>query len=448
MVKAIHHFTYVARDAAGRLNRGALAADSPLGLKAALAARGLQLVSLQPASRSGTAPTDRLPTRSTPAHRPSHSPSPRSSAGAAHPRASAPAHGLPHGLANPLGWLPVRQRDIEFTFRQMAVMLRTGLDLLSILGTLSQQSPSPAMTRVMLSLRAAVESGESLASAMHRQRCFPPMSVQLVRVGENTGSLADVLEQASEHMSQRRTAIAEVRMALAYPLVVGVAAVGIAVYLIFAVIPELKKFLNALGRKLPAMTQSLVDLAVWCQAHGPTLLLACVALVSAGCLLMLWPPGRLVIDRCLLRVPVVGSIVRLAGTATFASSLAIMVRNGVHLVEALRIAVQLQNNRWLARSLSDANQSVLRGESLARSLPVRGGFLPMLTSMVAIAERTGKLDDTLDEVARFCAADLRTRIKRMSLLVEPVIIIVAGGIVGYVYMAFFMALMSAAGHIQ
>jgi type IV pilus assembly protein PilC len=242
--------------------------------------------------------------------------------------------------------------------------------------------------------------------------------------------------------------VAEVRTALAYPTVVAVAAVSIAVYLIFAVIPELQKFLSAMGRKLPRMTQSLVDLALWCQVHGSAMLVCAVSMVIGLLLMMHWPPARRVFDRWLLRVPIIGGILRLSGTATLASSLSVMIRSGMKLVEALTIAERLQGNRYLAEHVQAARKAVVRGEGLSQTLAAPYGYMPMLSSMLGVAERTGEMDTVLDDVAKFCEVDLRARIKRMSMLVEPAIIVLAGGVVGYVYLAFFMALMSAGGNVR
>jgi type II secretory pathway component PulF len=403
------HFTFLAREQTGRIARGQLQAASPTGLKSLLHSMGLQLVSLEAVPE--------------------------------------PARSLLDDC-HPQRWLPPRSRDIEFALRQLAVMIRSGLNLLGALKALQSQTELVAFAAILGKVHQAVASGDSLAMALESHRVFPQIVVQLVSVGEQTGNLEQVLEQAAKYMTQRRTAIAEVRVALTYPAIVSVAAIGIAGYLIFAVIPELQKFLSAMGRKLPRMTQSLVDLAQWFQINGAT---ACVFIAAAiGGLVVIaqWPPGRLWLDRWILKVPVIGGVLRLSATATLANSLSVMVSSGIKLVEALAVARRLQSNSYLAALLNGAADSVVRGKAFAPSLAIRDGFSPILGSMVEIAERTGHLDTTLAEVARFCDGELKSRIKRLSLLVEPAVIVVAGGIVGYVYIAFFMALMSAGGNFK
>lgn len=407
----MRHFHYIARNSLGRVVRGELHAASPTQLRSRLNAMQLQLVSLTENSAN-----------------------------------SSISRWLP--AFDPRRWLPIRGRDVELTIRQLSIMLRSGTKLLTALETLHEQSQRKRLATILGQVHASVLRGESLSQALASHSVFPSIVVQLVAVGEQTGHLDQVLEQAAEHLAQRRSTLSEVRMALAYPAVVSLAAIVISAYLILAVIPELQKFLSAMGRKLPAMTQSLVDTAQWLRIHGSSLAMSLIILV--GCLILLWrsPKGRHWFDRHVLKLPILGQVLTMAGTTSASSSILIMLRNGIRLVEALTIASKLQGNRYLAGILTEASRSILRGHSLAPSLAVRGGFAPILASMVDVAERSGQIDQTLSEVTKFCEAELRGGVKRMSRMVEPLVIVIAGGIVGYVYIAFFMALMSAGGNFR
>jgi type IV pilus assembly protein PilC len=196
------------------------------------------------------------------------------------------------------------------------------------------------------------------------------------------------------------------------------------------------------------MTQNLVDLAQWIQANGVTAIIVAVTLVFLLYVILRWPTSRMLVDTWILRVPIIGSVFRLAGTATLASSLAVMIRSGTKLVNALSLAESLQTNRYLAAQVASACEAIKRGEGLSRTLASGHGYNPMLISMLEVAERTGHLDASLEDVAEYCEVELRKKVKRLSAMVEPAIILVAGGIVGYVYMAFFMALMSSGGSIR
>ncbi len=319
-------YSYVARDHRGQLNRGAAMAASPQELRGLLHTQNLQLVSWSESLKSVRGSTIGWPKLSWPfLRRPSWS-------------------------------------SIEVALRQLAMMLRSGLDLRSSLLAVANQTSSRRLRRSLQRVVHDVEHGQAFAGALQVSQAFPDIVVQLAAVGEASGTLSEVLEKAANHLERRRSSINTVRVALAYPGVVAIATVLVASYLIVSVIPQLQKFLTAMGRKLPAMTQSLVDLSLWFQINGQALLVAIVAVGVGVFAAMRWQPARIVIDRWLLRMPIVGRILQVAGTGTLASSLAVMTRSGVQLVESLSISAGLQGNRHLAGCVDQAAHSVRRGE--------------------------------------------------------------------------------------
>lgn len=159
----------------------------------------------------------------------------------------------------------------------------------------------------------------------------------------------------------------------------------------------------------------------------------------------LWPMGRMIVDRFALRLPLIGLILRTAATALFARSMAILLQSGIPLLEALRAAQTLHANRFLAALLDRTRRGILDGASLAEGLQEPKAYTPMLSKMVAVGEASGTLDEILENVAEFHEQSLQALIKQLSALVEPAIIIIVGGIVGYVYIAFFVGLFAATG---
>lgn len=403
-------YSYLARDRSGRIARSEMAAVSPIDLRSRLHSMDVQLVSFE-ASRGA----------------------------------------LGRKLAswiNPGSWMPARSIEIELGLHQLAIMLRSGLKLLDALKALQLQTERRSLAKVLQAVHESVSRGESLSDSLARHAMFPRIVVQLVKVGEQSGTLDQSLEQSRDHLAQRRGILVELRIALAYPTVVAAAAISIAVYLVVVVIPQLQKFLATLGRDLPAMTQSLVDLSQWLRVHGSTLMVCAGVLLSGVVLAYFTPRGRLVMHRSILRIPVIGPVLRLAGTAGLASSLSVMMRSGIRLIEALQISTGMQSNVYLAKILRSASRSVAVGRPLAPSLAADHGFAPVLSSMVEVAERSGRMDQTLGEISRLCDSELKARIKSMSRMVEPLVILISGSIVGYVYVAFFVALMSAGSQIR
>lgn len=290
-----------------------------------------------------------------------------------------------------------------------------------------------------------IEQGASFATALAAHpRVFSEHVVQLVRVGESSGNLDAALRSAADHLERLRQMRLTVFNALMYPAIVALMAAGVTGFLVIGVIPKLEKYLGGRGRTLPAITQNLLDVVAWLQQWAAQLGLLAGALVAALLLIHRWPPGRLVLDRWLLRLPVIGRVLRLAGTATLARSLSVLVESGVTLLDSLRTVSRLLGNRALAARIESARASVLGGGTLAGAL-AGAEFMPMLPRMVAVGESAGTLVPVLEEVAAFHEAQLVAAIRRMSLLIEPVVILVVGGIVGFVYIAFFVALFSLTG---
>jgi len=348
-------------------------------------------------------------------------------------------------LLNPFSWLPPRSIDVELSLQQIAVMLRSGITLLAALKTVAEQAERRSMRRIWERVAERIQEGATLGDALADHPCFPHLVVQLVRVGEQTGNLEPVATRAADALEKRRLLRTSLLTALTYPAIVMLAAVGVTIFMVVGVIPKLQVFLKALGRKLPAMTQMLVDVSMAVQTHDVQGLIGFAAVIVALVALYLWPPGRLYLDRLLLRLPIVGRLLRLAATVSFARALGALVHSGITLVEGLRTAEGLNRNRYVAECVAGARASVLKGGTLAEPLLGTDAFMPMLSRMVAIGETTGTLDEVLDEVARFHESQLQSAIKQFSAIIEPVIVVVVGAIVGFVYIAFFMALFAAAG---
>ena len=247
-------------------------------------------------------------------------------------------------------------------------MLRNGITLLGALNMVAEQASRASMGRIWTDVAARIEEGASLADAMSHHPRFSSMVVQLVRVGEQTGHLEPVLTRAADTLESRRRLRFSVLTALTYPAIVLVSAIGVTAFMVFNVIPKLEKFLTAIGRKLPAMTQLLLDISRTIEAYTLPVLAGTVILAAATVAFYMWPPGRMRIDRWLLRVPLLGTLLRLAGTVSFASGLAALLQSGITLLEGLRTAERLQSNRQLAAQVAAARDVIMHGGTLAAPL--------------------------------------------------------------------------------
>lgn len=346
---------------------------------------------------------------------------------------------------SPFAWLPMSRFDVEIGFQQLAAMLHSGLTLLVALRTVAEQARRARAAALWRDVAERIERGDTLSGALAAEgRRFPDYVVQLIRVGESAGELDVLLARAAEHLEQSRNLRLMVLNALAYPALVVVLALGVSAFMVMGVIPKIERFLAGSGRTLPPLTQALLDLSNWLRNYLPETALVLLAVAAAGALLHRWPPGRRWLDAASLRIPVVGSVLRTAGTAIFARGMGILLESGVGLIDGLHVAERLVRNRALARRIAAAREAVTRGETLAAGLSGHRDFLPMLPRMVAVGEATGALGRALGDVAVFHEGQLVALVRRLGVVIEPILILAVGGIVGFVYVAFFVALFSLA----
>ncbi|BCX82755.1 type IV pilus assembly protein PilC [Methylomarinovum caldicuralii] len=345
---------------------------------------------------------------------------------------------------NPLEYRAIRPVDVERDFHQLAVMLRSGLPILEALRIVAGNSRI-AVARVWNKIADRIQQGDSLTEAMMEHKVFDRLTLALIRVGEETGNLDFVLDHASKELERMRNFKRQVISALAYPLFVMVFAIGVAIFMLTTVVPEIKKFLAVLGRKLPPITQALIDTSDWLETHGPYILIGLTVFIVTIVLLRKVPLTRYWLDWLLLKTPLFGRIAQLAGAVAFTRGLGTLFKSGVRIVEALEITEALLSNTWLGRRVAEARRQVLHGESLSKPLGEKFGFPPLLYKMLVVGENAGTLDDILDELTAYFEDAMARLIRTMAAFMEPAVTLIVGGIVGFVYAAFLVAMFSAGG---
>ncbi len=343
-------------------------------------------------------------------------------------------------------WLvPVRSVDIELGMRQLSVMLRSGMPLLAALQTMEEQSASPRSSAVWRGVAASIRSGTSFSQALRDASApFSEEIVQLAEAGEASGELDETLLRASELLEGRRNLRTLVVNALAYPCLAIALAVCVAAYMVGSVIPQIAEFLKDSGAALPGSTRLLLRVADFLSVWWPHIVLGILGGALVWTLVRRTAPGRLAQDTAILRIPVFRGIQRLSITAAFARGMALLTESGVTLTDALDVAAKMLTNRLARSEAESARECVLAGVPLSAALSSAPVFLPMLSRMVAVAETTGDLSGMFLESARFHEQLLAVKIKRFSVVVEPVAIVITALIVGFVYVSFFMALFSMA----
>lgn len=335
--------------------------------------------------------------------------------------------------------------QIEMQLRQLGFMLRTGLSLLAALRVCSEQEAGGASARIWRAVADDIRGGATLHQAMSRHRCFSRLTTSLVDVGERSGNLDLVLTRAADALQRHRQSRAQVVTALAYPALILAMSIATVAYMMVGVVPKLAAFLSGLGRRLPASTQLLVDIANGVQRWLLTGSLVLLGVLAALAIAWTTRRGRLVLEAVLLRIPVVGRILRLSAVSTFAHNIGLLLASGVRLTAALLVVQPLLFSRLIGGRVGRARERVVQGNTLAESLTQERAFSPLVQSMVAVGETSGALDEVLGGVAVHHDDVLRQLVARLGTLVGPLILIFVGGIVGFIYFAFFMAIYSITG---
>ncbi|MEM8669114.1 MAG: type II secretion system F family protein [Planctomycetota bacterium] len=342
-------------------------------------------------------------------------------------------------------WLPVRAIDVEMSLRQMSVMLRSGVPLLDSTRILHENAERRELHRVWYEISEDVLEGASMADAMQAHNYFPQVTVYLTRVGEQTGELDTTLKRSAEIVRTRRTLRNKIMAALAYPVAVFFAGIGVTLFMVFGVIPKIQTFLETLGKALPPSTQLLVDVTTYFNENVKVLSIIAVCVIALSVFAFIWEPTRYWIDRFALKIPILGKVFRTAASASFSRNLQTLIQSGVSLLDGLRSVEDLIGNRRLSEQLGESRELVVAGSSLADAIRAKSEFTAMMPRILAIGETSGNLDEVLGEAADYYEEQLEATIARLAALIEPIMLLVVGGIVGFVYISFFMALFAAAG---
>ena len=340
----------------------------------------------------------------------------------------------------------VSTTQMVFFFKQLSFMLRAGLPVIQAL-QLSQTQVGKGRLRLVISeMVTDIENGNPLSKAMAKHdEVFPPLAINLMAAGESTGSLHAVAERLSEHLEKKAAIKSQTINAMIYPSVVMLVAIGVVIFLVVKIIPQFAKFLLGRGKKLPDSTQFLIDASNFALNYGLYIVAAVILVIIGLIVFYKTPQGRLVLDTFLLKVPVIGKLLSHGAMAEFTWSLSMMLRSGLTAYESLKICGKVITNRLISTKLMQASEQILTGRDLASSLKHPSAIPELVTQMTTVGEKTGTLDMVLQEVGTFYEHLLQVGVKRMSAMVEPAMILFIGGIVGFVYYAFFQAMFSLVG---
>jgi general secretion pathway protein F len=347
-----------------------------------------------------------------------------------------------HQLALPSRRKISQQQLLQFT-RELGTLLAAGLPLdrsLSILGGLIEGGE---FSKILRSLVEAVRAGKSLAASMgEHPDVFPKIYVNMIRAGEAGGILESVLRYLAEYLESTLALKEDIKSALIYPAILGSAA-GVSLIVLFLfVIPKFATIFRENGRALPLITKLVIDLSQILAQYGWVILAVLCAAVAGAVSYVKSPEGRSEWDRLSLRMWLLGDLVRKFETARFSRTLAALLKGGVPMLEALGTVQGVLGNRLLSRAISQVQVRVREGKGMARPLSESGLFPALALNMIAVGEETGKLDSMLAEVANYYDQEVKRSTKRLTSLLEPMLILGMGLIIGIVVISMLLAIFS------
>jgi type IV pilus assembly protein PilC len=333
----------------------------------------------------------------------------------------------------------VKLKHLSIFARQFATMINSGLPILRALAILSEQSQSNELAKVLFTVRSDVEQGASLSGAMSKHpKAFNNLFIAMVKSGETGGVLDAVLLRLADMIEDEVELRRKIKSAMTYPIAVVALVVLIMAAMLFFVVPQFESIYAQLGGTLPLPTRILLGVSKAVRKYWYMVILFSGASVFAFRRVKKTPQGRAAIDAFKLKVPIFGALFHKTAIARFSSTLGMLLRSGVPILQALDIVSETVNNKVIAKAVEDVQGSVREGETIAKPLGKHAVFPSMVVQMLAVGEETGQIDTMLDKVASFYNSEVSAAVDALTSLIEPLLIAVIGACVGAAVIALYM----------
>jgi MSHA biogenesis protein MshG len=340
--------------------------------------------------------------------------------------------GASAGVAVPEWWRklsapPITDVDVMLFSRQMYSLLKAGVPILRALAGLQQSANNQSLAELIGDLRASLDAGRELSAAMRNHpRVFSPFYISVIRIGETTGELDQSFNRMFEYLEFDKEIRDRIKAAVRYPIIVLVV-IAVAVAVVnFAVIPAFAKIFEMQKVPLPLLTQLLIGTSNLFIAWWPAMLGGLVAAALGAQVYLGTEQGRYWWDRYKLRLPLAGPIILRATLARFARGMALAIRAGVPIVQAMSVVAEVVSNAHMALRIRNMRDGVERGESVLRTATAAGIFTPVVLEMISVGEETGELDDLMTEVADMYEREVDYDIKNLAANIEPILTVVLG----------------------
>lgn len=333
----------------------------------------------------------------------------------------------------------VKPRDVAIFTRLFATMIDAGLPIVQSLDILSQQTENKTFKKAIQTIKQDVEGGFTLTDALKKHpKVFDDLYVNMVEAGEMGGVLNQILNRIAFFIEKANKLKKKVKGAMIYPCSIMGVAVIVTTILLMYVIPVFAELYGNMGQALPAPTQIMIDLSDWLRAYIIYLIGGVIGVVVAIRMYYKTEQGRMTIDTFLLRLPVLGDLLRKVAVARFSQNMALLLGAGVPILDGLAITGKTAGNKVIEKAIMDARVSISKGRTIADPLRESGIFPPMVCQMVAIGENTGALDAMLKKVGDFYEEEVDDAVNNLTALMEPAIMVVLGVVLGGLVISMYL----------
>ncbi len=331
----------------------------------------------------------------------------------------------------------IRSREITIFSRELASLLKSGVPILSAINIILEQAESHNFKSVLQNIYSEVKEGTTFSSALSRYpKIFPSVYIALIRAGEDSGVLPDALLRVAEYRLKQEEALSRFRMAMAYPVLMAVVGIGTIVFMLTFVMPRLMQMFLNMGQALPVPTRILISLSLrlrqwWFWAITAVVILIIRRQANTG-------PAKLFLSRLKLYLPVFGKFMLKAELSRFNRTLELLLKSGITILKAIEVAIPVVDNEIIKEQLKISYKELEQGGSFGKSLKNSKLFPTFMTNLIIVGEESGRLTDALSEIASTYERDTEETIKIMTNLLEPVMILIMGLIVGFIVIAMLL----------
>lgn len=347
------------------------------------------------------------------------------------------------GLARPFG----RAELMRFT-RQLSILINAGVPILECMEILHKQEQNPVLKKVVKNITMQVEEGKSLFDSMANQQGFDRLYCALVKAGESAGILDSILVKLAEFLEKGEKLKKQVKSALTYPVIVVFVGIIVIFGLMTFVVPQFVDILKESNQQIPWVTQTVIDISNFFRDY--TLLL--IAFLFGGTMFFLnfikTKDGKAAWDRFTMKAPLFGMLVIKGNLGSFTRTLATMLSAGVPIIDSLEICIETLDNTQIAKDLTKVRKAVIEGKSITDPLSRITYFPPLVTQMIKVGESTGNLDQMLIKVADVFEEEVEELVGNLTKLIEPLILVGLGGMIGFVLIAMYLPIFMSAGGVS